>query len=245
MSTPSTQPAPDSVQGRPPAGNGSPLPLIAQRRAFSFPEVAFLIGVPLLWGILLLFHPVGDDFYTAISENLNRWLTVHVGTMLFIPLMAGVMLLLLRGIDGTAAWIGRIAVAVFAVVYLVFEALVGIGAGLLVDNLDGVPASERAGVVEDYTESRLITVFETVGSAGWIFAAIAAAVALSRRADGRRSVAVVLLLVLSAVPITFHVTPFGPVGLAMFIAAVLLIVRDRSGASAPGPLGEPQGTHVV
>jgi hypothetical protein len=31
----------------------------------------------------------------------------------------------------------------------------------------------------------------------------------------------VLLLVLSAVPITFHVTPFGPVGLTMFIAAIL------------------------
>jgi hypothetical protein len=73
-------------------------------------------------------------------------------------------------------------------------------------------------------------VFETVGSAGWIVAAIAAALALSRRADGRRSVAVILLLVISAVPITFHVTPFGPVGLAMFIAAILLVVRDRAAA---------------
>jgi hypothetical protein len=209
-------------------------------RPFSPPELAFLVGVPLLWGILLLFHPVGDDFYSAISENMNRWQAVHVGSMLFIPLMAGVMLLLLRGIDGIAAWVGRIALAVFAVVYLVFEAVIGIGAGLLVDNLNGLPAAERADLVDDYVESRLITVFETVGSAGWVFAAIAAAVAVSRRADGSRSVAVILLLVLSAVPITFHVSPFGPVGLAMFIAAILLVVRDRSAARARLRLGAPE-----
>jgi len=88
--------------------------------------------------------------------------------------------------------------------------------------------------------SSIVQVLEAVGSAGWIVAAPAAAVALSRRADRSRSVVIVLLLVLSAVPITFHVTPFGPVGLAMFIAAILLVVRDRSAARAPRPLGEPR-----
>jgi hypothetical protein len=212
----------------------------AQSRPFSSRELAFLVGVPLLWGILLLFHPVGDEFYTAIADNLNRWLTVHLGSMLFIPLTAGVMFLLLRGVEGTAAWVGRIALAVFAVVYLVFEAVVGIGAGLMVDNLDGIPAAERVELVDDYIESSIVRVLEVVGSLGWIVAALAAAVALSRRADGSRSVAIVLLLVLSAVPIAFHVTPFGPVGLTMFIAAILLVARDRSTAGAPRPLGEPR-----
>jgi hypothetical protein len=201
--------------------------------AFSPGEVAFLVGVPLLWGILLLFHPVGDEFYDTVADALTRWLTVHIGTMLFIPLIAAVMFLLLRGVEGGAAIVSRVALAVFAVVYLVYEAVIGIGTGVLVDNLDGFPATERADLVEAYVDSSIIAVFETVGSAGWVVAALAAAVALSRRADGRRSVAVVLLLVLSAVPISFHVTPFGPVGLAMFIAAVLLIVRDRSAALTP------------
>jgi hypothetical protein len=39
--------------------------------------------------------------------------------------------------------------------------------------------------------------------------------------------------------VTFHVTPFGPVGLTMFIAAILLVVRDRSAARAPLPVVEP------
>jgi hypothetical protein len=210
-----------------------------QPRAFSPPELAFLVGVPLLWGILLLFHPVGDEFYATIADALNRWLVVHVGSMLFIPLMAGVVLLLLRGIEGTAAWVGRIGVAVFAVIYLVFEAVVGIGTGLVVDNIGAVPVSERADLIEDYIESPIIRVLEIVGSVGWLVGAIGAAIALSRRADGRRSIAVVLLLVLSAVPITFHVTPFGPVGLTMFIAAILLVARDRTVARAPLPLAEP------
>jgi signal transduction histidine kinase len=207
---------------------------------FSPAEVAFLVGVPLLWGILLLFHPVGDEFYAAVADNLTRWLAVHLGSVLFIPLMAGVMFLLLRGVEGTAALVGRIALAVFAVVYLVFEAVVGIGTGLMVDNIDGLPAAERADLVDDYIESSIVQVLEAVGSAGWIVAALAAAAALSRRADGSRSVAIVLLLVLSAVPITFHVTPFGPVGLAMFIGAILLVVRDRSAARAPRPLAQPR-----
>jgi hypothetical protein len=215
-------------------------PVASRPPTFSPPEVAFLVGVPLAWGILLLFHPVGDEFYDTVDGALTRWLIVHVATMVFIPLMAAVMLLLLRGVPGTAARVSRCALAVFAVVYLVFEAVIGIGTGLLVDNLDGFPAADRADLVEDYVESPINTVFETVGSAGWIVAAIAAAIPLSRRADGRRSVAVVLLLVLSAVPISFHVTPFGPVGLAMLIAAILLVVRGRSSAVAARPLGEPK-----
>jgi hypothetical protein len=110
----------------------------------------------------------------------------------------------------------------------------------MVDNLDGIPAAERVELVDDYIESSIVRVLEVVGSLGWIVAALAAAVALSRRADGSRSVAIVLLLVLSAVPIAFHVTPFGPVGLTMFIAAILLVARDRSAAGAPRPLGEPR-----
>jgi hypothetical protein len=54
----------------------------------------------------------------------------------------------------------------------------------------------------------------------------AAGIALWRRADA--PLAVPVLLVLAAVPIAWHVTPFGQVGLALFIAAVLLVVRART-----------------
>jgi hypothetical protein len=36
-----------------------------------------------------------------------------------------------------------------------------------------------------------------------------------------------VLLVLAALPIAWHVTPFGQVGLALFVVAVVLVVRGR------------------
>jgi hypothetical protein len=59
-----------------------------QRRAFSRRELAFLVGVPAAWGILLLFHPTGDadGFYEVIEGNVTAWLTVHIGMGIFVPL---------------------------------------------------------------------------------------------------------------------------------------------------------------
>ena len=161
--------------------------------------------------------------------------------MLFIPLMAGVVFVFLRDIDGVAAWVSRVALAVFAVFYLAWEVR-GIGTGLLVDDVTRLPASERAtgvALVDEYVESQINNILSYIGSAGWIIAAIAAAVAIYRRARGRRSVAIVVLLVLSAPLIAIHVTPFGPVGLALFIGAVLLVVRGQSVARAAMPAASP------
>ena len=99
-----------------------------QRRPFSRRERAFLVGVPLAWAILLLFHPVGegDDFYPIIRDEVTAFELVHVGTMVFVPLMAGVVFLLLRDIESKSATISRIALAIFAVVYTAFEVLIGI-----------------------------------------------------------------------------------------------------------------------
>ena len=53
-------------------------------------EAAFVIGVPIAWAILLLFHPGGDgkNIFVDLNGDGTRMLIVHVGTMVFIPLMA-------------------------------------------------------------------------------------------------------------------------------------------------------------
>ena len=68
-------------------------------------------------------------------------------------------------------------------------------------------------------------------------AAIAAGVALRRHAGAPLSVAV--LLGMSGVLINAHPPPFGPVGLAFFIGAVLLYARSPIAARARAPLGQP------
>lgn len=205
------------------------------RPRFSRREVAFMIGVPLAWAILLLFHPrgEGEDFYPIIRDDVTAWEIVHLGTLIFVPLMAGVVLLLLRGTEGTSAMVSRIALAVFAVVYTAWEVLIGIGTGILVDEVNQLAEAERpigAVLVEEFTDSSLIMALEKIGTVAWFVALLAAGVALLRQAGA--SWLVPALLVLSAVPTAWHVFPFGQVGLALFIAAVLVFVRSQSASLA-------------
>jgi hypothetical protein len=244
MNTPTAKSEPGALSSGPVADNGGPGGVTAHGRVFSPEELAFLIGVPLLWAILLLFHPggEGDTIYLDVQDNVTRFLVVHVGMMLFIPLMAVVIYLLLRGVEGTAAWVSRIALVPFVVFYSAWETLQGIGVGILANELNGLPQAEpalREDVVQDFAEHALIgpvSVFGSIGSIGLIVAAIAAGVALYRHAGAPVSVPV--LLAISGLLITVHPPPFGPTGLALFIVAVLIYTRSRSAERKPAPVGK-------
>ena len=59
LTTLETDITPDPVSGLVADDDAGPRPVPAQRRLFTLPELAFLIGVPLAWAVLLLFHPMG------------------------------------------------------------------------------------------------------------------------------------------------------------------------------------------
>jgi hypothetical protein len=234
-----------ATQMVPPAANAEgSQPVAGQPGAFSPGELAFLIGVPLLWAILLLFHPggEGDQIYLDVQDKVTRFLVVHIGMMIFIPLMAVVIYLLLRGVEGTAAWVSRIALVPFVVFYSAWEVLQGIGVGILANELNGLPQAQpalREELVQDFAEHALIGpfgVFGSIGSMGLIVATIAAGVALYRHAGAPASVPI--FLAISGLLITVHPPPYGPTGLALFMVAVLLYVRSRTGVRAPGAQGQ-------
>ena len=203
--------------------------------------LAFLIGVPLAWAVLLMFHPGGEatDVYGSARDDVTAFLVVHLGMLLFIPLMAVAVYLLLRGVPGTAAKVGRIALIPFVIFYSAWETLQGIANGVLVDQVNAMPAADRdvgAELVQDFAESPLVRdlgVFAVLGSLGLIVAFIATGVALKREAGAPTSVAV--LIGISGLLITAHPPPFGPTGLALFIVAVLLFARSQSTAPARAP----------
>jgi hypothetical protein len=151
--------------------------------------------------------------------------------------------LLLRGVEGTAAWVSRIALVPFVVFYSAWEVFQGIGVGILVNELKGLPQAEpalREELVQDFAEHALIGpfgVFGSIGSMGLIVAAIAAGVALYRHAGAPVSVPV--LLGISGLLITVHPPPYGPIGLALFILAVLIFWRSQSTARATAAVGQP------
>jgi hypothetical protein len=204
---------------------------------FSRDQLALLVGVPLAWAVLLLFHPTGEGesiTYAELQDQVTRWMVVHLGMVLFIPAMAAAVYVLVRGVDGVAARVSRISLLPFVVFYGAFETLVGLGTGILVHEVNGLPASERAAaapLVEEFNDNVLIRafgIFPSIGSIAFITAAIGAGVALRRRAGA--PLAVPILLGLSGFLITAHPPPYGPTGLVLFIAAVLLFVRSRASA---------------
>ena len=177
-------------------------------------ELAFIIGVPAAWGILLLFHPLGDGgFYEVIDGNVTAWLTVHLGMGIFVPLFAGVIYLLLRGVKSTAATVSRIGLAIFAILYAAWELVLGVGTGILAQEVNALPVSEQAAgadLIQPYAENGVIVVLSVLGSIGLGVAMIGAAVAL-RRTYGLGWASLVLM-VLAMPLIAIHEPPFGPVG---------------------------------
>jgi len=80
-----------------------------------------------------MFHPGGErtDVYGSARDDVTACLVVHLGMLLFIPLMAAAVYLILRGLRGTAATVARIALITFVVFYSAWETLQGIADGVL------------------------------------------------------------------------------------------------------------------
>ncbi len=199
---------------------------------------AFLIAAPLAWAALLLFHPLGSgQVYDLLRDQVTRWQIVHIGTLFFIGLMGVAVFLLVRNVQSTAARVARIAAGTFVVFYGAWEAVAGLAVGALAQHTNGLPADERAvgsDAIQSLYESPIVGDFgllNVLGSLGWIVAVLAAAVAV-RQAGARRGA--VALLGISALAVQ-HPPPAGPIALACFAGAVLLIYSGSPVAAESTP----------
>jgi hypothetical protein len=205
----------------------------------------FLVATPLALGVVLWFHPPGadDGVYEGVRDDVDAWLFVHTAFLLFIPLLAIAVYLLLNGLESTSATVSRVALVFFLVFYTAYEVTVGVGSGLLVDYANGLEAAEQAAVAEaiqDYNESALVgdplSVSLVLGLFGWVVGMVAAAVAFRRAGAGWP---VTVLLGLSAV-FAIHPPPVGPAGLVCLAAAAALIERSRAKGQRSPPDASPQ-----
>jgi hypothetical protein len=203
-----------------------------------------LIGTPLLTGILLLLHPLPDpaemgqmeqtgvmDVYALMAPIVDGFLAVHV---LFAPALALLglsVILLLDGVRGIAAKIGRVTVFVFVVTYVMYETIIGTATALLVRGATALPASEQA--VISAAANRIwrdpilgdgSSVLFVVATLSWPLAATLAAFALRRSG---KPLLLCILLALSSM-FTLHASPLGPIGMVLFLLAVVGIERAGS-----------------
>jgi hypothetical protein len=191
-----------------------------------------LIGTPLAYAVLLLFHPLGEgSIYHGVHEDVVRWQVVHVGQLFFIGLIAAAIYMLLDGLTGLAATISRAALIPFVLFYGAFEAVTGIGTGVLIAYVNDLPESERAigsAMIDDYFENRIagnLSMASGLGTLAWLLAMGTAALAY-RRAGA--PISVIVLLGLAAVVFGIsHPPPFGPIGMLFFAAAAFQIERTR------------------
>jgi hypothetical protein len=208
-------------------------------------EAAFMIGVPLAWAVLLLFHPKGegDQIYLDVQNQVTAMLAVHIGMMLFIPLTAIAIYLLLRRVEGTAARVSRIALWPFVVFFSAWETLQGTANAILAHELNGRPTAERASganLIQDFAENPLardLGVLATIGSLAILIATVAAGIALRRHAGA--PLAVPILLGFFGLLIGAHPPPFGPIALVCFAIAVFVYWRSQPAALAPAPSRQP------
>ena len=214
-------------------------------RRFTRPQLAFAMGVPLAWAVLLLFHPdvPPDDVYGGLRDEVTAYIVVHVGTLVFIALLGLVLHMLVKDLPGRAARIARVAVIPFVVCYGAWESVIGLAVGALAQHANDSPASDRpamADAMQSLGDNAIVGetgVLLSVGALSWAVAVIAAAVAF--RGVGAPLIACVLLG-LSAVVVS-HPPPIGPVGLVFFAGAVALLARTER-VAMPTPRSAAAGT---
>ena len=199
-------------------------------------QIAVLVGVPLAWAALLWFHPDVDPdrVYESLRDQVDTYLVVHVGTLVFIGLMGVALYLLVRDLPGRAATVSRLAIGPFVLFYAAWETVIGLAIGVLVQHANDAPARERPAVADaiQAVGGNVIIgdagILLAVGALAWITAVIAAAVALH---GAGAPLLAVILVGLSAVVVS-HPPPIGPVGLVCFAAAAGLIAISRR--ASPG-----------
>jgi hypothetical protein len=209
---------------------------------FTRPVIAFAIGVPLAWAVLLWFHPNVDanHVYADLRDNVTAYQIVHIGTFAFIGLMGVALYLLVRDMPGTAAKISRLAMGPFVLFYGAYETVIGLTIGAMVQHGNDVPPGQRGAVADTIQSvgSNAIVgdpgILATIGAIAWVVAVIAAAVAY--RNAGAPTLAWVLLG-LSMLVIS-HPPPVGPVALVFFAAAVTLLARSEHVSRAAAPVSD-------
>jgi len=185
---------------------------------------AVIFGGPLLAYVIGIAHPSG----LVIGEANTRFLAVHLAFPFVICLLAWGLYLLVDGVENRAAKLARVLVVPFAVAYTAFEAVAGIARGTFVRKTEGLSLEEQASaarLISSFTHSAVARPLYLTAALLWLAAALSVVVALRRRAP---LPALALLAVGALLWARTHVHPWGPTGMAAFLAGTVWIELHAS-----------------
>jgi hypothetical protein len=125
---------------------------------------------PALAAALELGHPmVLPPIAPAVSHHLPWWLYLHIANLAIFPLLGLSAYLIVKDVGGRAAAWSRVAILIYVPLYAAFDALVGIGTGVQVQNASGLSAESRAAaeaMIDAYWESGVLFAIAAAGSIG-------------------------------------------------------------------------------
>lgn len=179
-----------------------------------------LLGTPPAFAALTLFHP---EQHPGQLEDATRWMTVHVGQLVFSVLLAYCVWFLLQGIAGRAAGVARGTLPVFLVFFSAFDAVAGLATGWLAgaDHHGAVEAGVADQAITELFDHNWLagnaSVTGSVGGIAWAVVAVSAAVALRGAGADRLTVSFMAASLLFMV----HPPPIGTIGLLALSAATV------------------------
>lgn len=184
-----------------------------------------LFGTPIVMIGLELGHPLLDHAnpIKMLAPIALWWIVLHVLLVPLFALMGYSLFLLLQGVQSRAATISRFATVIFVAFEVGYDTAVGLNSGILVYNATTLPPAQQ-GVVQQalqqlYSNPSIVVSYYIFFVAG-IVAICSAAWALYHVGVARLAVIVLLGTLLSTYS---HALPFGPLGTACFLIAVLWI----------------------
>jgi hypothetical protein len=152
---------------------------------------------PVLIAVFELAHPVVlPPIYPAVLHHLPWWLYLHVANLALFPLFGLAAYLLVRDVPNRAAAWSRVSIAVYVPLYASFDALVGIGTGILVQNASRLDPSARAvaePLIDAYWNNGILFAIAALGSIAWVIAMFSSAVAFTRP-ERRRAAAIAAIV---------------------------------------------------
>jgi len=159
---------------------------------------SIVFGGPSLVGLVNLAHPlIRPPIFRAVTQHLPWWTTLHLLNLLLFPILGLAAYLLIKDVQGIAALLSKIAIVIFIPVYVAFDALAGVGTGILVGqgrafSPANLPAIES--LIDSYWTSPVISLIAATGSIAWVIAMLSASVAFAD-VTRRRFAAICALLV--------------------------------------------------
>jgi hypothetical protein len=173
--------------------------------------------------IVVVLHRNDPELAMELSGATSTWVWIHVVLLGALASLAHAVRVLLGGIDGVAAAVARSLLPVALVTYAAFDALVGLGTGVLVERAGSLGPDAQALVEHWWSVPSPIGIIATVAQLSWVAVFGATAIARSTRSAPRYLVPVLVALA-GSFPF-LHVRPIGLLPVALLTAALWLDQR--------------------